>query len=92
MKKLVLFSIIVGVSLSFITTFCTENSRAKNWGGDMVIEVPSGMKVTNITWKKSQLWYSYRPFEADEEPTTQTFVEQSSWGIMEGSVTFKESK
>lgn len=71
---------------------CTENQRAKGWGGTATVDVPPGNKVTNITWKGDQLWYSYRPFSKDEEPQTQIFVEQSSWGVMEGKVVFVESK
>jgi hypothetical protein len=71
---------------------CTENVRAKSWGGTMSINVPKGNKVTNITWKEGDLWYSYRPLQDGEEPTIQTFVEESNLGIMEGKVIFIESK
>lgn len=87
MRKIIL-SLVVLVAL----TSCTENTRAKSWGGTMTINVPKGNKVTNITWKKGDLWYSYRPFQAGEEPTIQTFVEESNLGLMEGKVIFIESK
>lgn len=88
MKKIILSLAVITVALSS----CTDNVRAKNWGGSMTIEVPPGNKVTNITWKKGDLWYSYRPFQEGESPVTQYFVEESSFGIMEGSVKFVESK
>lgn len=87
MKKLLL-----SLAVLFALSSCTENQRAKQFGGSMTINVPKGNKVTNITWKKGDLWYSYRPFQEGEKPTTQTFVEQSNWGVMEGKVTFIESK
>lgn len=88
MKRLILSLTLVTALLSS----CTDNVRAKNWGGSMTIKVPPGNKVTNITWKKGDLWYSYRPFQEGEHPVTQYFVEESSFGIMEGSVKFVESK
>jgi hypothetical protein len=57
----------------------------------MIIEVPKGNKITNITWKENELWYSFRPFKEGEEPSTTSFVEDSSWGLWEGTVIFKES-
>ena len=87
MKKLILsFAVLLALAS------CTENARAKKWGGKMTIKVPKGNKVTNITWKQGDLWYSYRPFSEGEEPCVQTFVEESNWGVMEGKVTFIESK
>lgn len=71
---------------------CTDNWSARNFGGDMEISIPAGNKVTNITWKGDELWYSYRPFTDGEEPTTTTFHEESSFGVWEGTVTFTETK
>ena len=85
-KKLLLV-----LSVVLMLGSCTENDRAKSFGGTMTIEVPKGNRVTNITWKEGDLWYSYRPYVNGEIPTTQTFIEESSMGIMEGKVIFKES-
>jgi hypothetical protein len=71
---------------------CTDNIRAKAFGGNMTINVPAGNKVTNITWKEGDLWYSFRPFQEGEVPVTQSFIEESTWGVLEGQVTFIESK
>lgn len=91
MRKPKLFTVLI-MMIALSTTSCTDNQRARSFGGDEEISVPAGNKVTNITWKKGDLWYSYRPFQEGETPTTQIFVEKSSFGIMEGTVTFKESK
>jgi len=85
MKKYT-FLLCIGIAL----LSCTENQRARTFGGDARIDVPAGNKVTNITWKGEDLWYSYRPFEEGEKPVTQKFIESSSFGLMEGSVTFYE--
>ena len=87
MKKLILMLFVITTLIS-----CTENQRSKNFGGNMIIDVPKGNKVTNITWKKDELWYSFRPFQEGEIPVTTSFVEKSSWDIWEGTVTFKESR
>lgn len=89
MKKILLLLSAVCI---LVMSSCTDNARAKKWGGAMTINVPVGNKVTNITWKKGDLWYSYRPFQEGENATTQTFVEDSNWGVLEGKVTFIESK
>lgn len=80
------------VTLGLLFFSCTENQRAKAFGGTMYVTIPKGNKVTNITWKQDDLWYSYRPFEEGEVPTTTKFVEQSSFGIVEGEVIFTESE
>jgi hypothetical protein len=87
MKKIIVALTMV---LSLVFTSCTENTRTKAFGGSMVIEVPAGNKVTNMTWKEGNLWYSYRPFLENEKPCTQIFVEESSFGILNGTVTFIE--
>ena len=83
---------IIGLLALVLAFSCTENTRAKEYGGTMSINVPAGNKVTNITWKNGDLWYSYRPFINDEKPTIQTFAEESTWGVMSGKVIFVESK
>lgn len=86
MKKLILI-LMVGL----MSVACTDNTRAKNYGGTMTIDVPRGNKITNITWKGDDLWYSYRPFKSGETPETTIFKEESTYGIMSGTVIFKES-
>lgn len=87
MKKLILI-----LTISAFLFGCTENQRVKMYGGKITINIPKGYKVTNITWKNNDLWYSYRPFTSGEEPLTTYFVEESNFGMMEGKVTFVESR
>lgn len=86
MKKLIIL-----LALPFITS-CTENSRAKSFGGTMTIPVPAGNRVIGATFKEETMWYLYRPFEAGETPKTVIFQEKSSFGMVEGKVIFQESK
>ena len=71
---------------------CTQNSRAKKYGGTATIDAPCGMMVGNITWKGSDLWYSYIPMPEGYKPQIHTFQEVSSLGVIEGKYIIKESK
>lgn len=77
-------------TLLLILTGCTENDRAKSFGGTMTIDVPAGQKLVTATWKESQLWYLTRPSRDGEKPEVSTFRENSRFGAVEGKVIFKE--
>jgi uncharacterized lipoprotein YehR (DUF1307 family) len=87
MKKVIL-AIAVIVSMAS----CTQNERAKQFGGTATIDLPQGQKLVNITWKEDQIWYLTRPMGASDSAETYTFQEESSYGVMEGTVILKESK
>ena len=87
MKKLTL---IIGLVSTIVFTSCTGNQRAKNFGGNYTIELPSGQTLVTTTWKADNLWYLTRERKAGETPTTHIFNEDSSFGVIEGTVTFKE--
>jgi len=82
---LVLFTII-------LTVGCTEEQRAKKLGGDMTVNIKCGYKLFDVTWKTNNLWYVVRPMRPDDAPEIFTFIEQSSFNILEGTVTFNESR
>ncbi len=69
---------------------CTENTRAKSFGGTANVSLKPGHKLVNVTWKESQLWFLTRPMRADEKPETYSFSEESSWGVIEGTVLIRE--
>lgn len=71
---------------------CTSNTRAKNWGGNANIDLPQGKKLVTITWKENQLWYLMRDMKADEQAESYSFHEESSWGLIEGTVIINENK
>lgn len=83
-------ALVVLIGLSF--TSCTENSRAKQWGGSMKIELEPGQKLVDVTWKETSLWYMTKPMDSTDVAERYEFVEESSWGIVEGKVIFIESK
>ena len=77
-------------SLLFAGLSCTDNERAKNYGGTMTVKVPKGNKLESATWKGDELWYLYRPFREGEQPETHYLDEDSVYGIFTGRVQFEE--
>lgn len=85
MRKIALLFV---VSLTLIA--CTDNQRARNFGGTARIELPVDQKLVNATWKQDDLWYLTRTAKKDEVPETLTFKEDSSFGVLNGEVIFVE--
>jgi hypothetical protein len=69
---------------------CTEQIRAKSFGGSTSTTMPQGQKVVCATWKDADLWILTRPMRPDEKAETLTLRESSSWGVMRGQVTIVE--
>jgi hypothetical protein len=89
MKKLILLISILTL-ISF--TSCTKNQRARQWGGKMTIELAPDTKLVNATWKESDLWVLTRDMKLLETPETYKFIEKSAFGLLEGEITFIETK
>lgn len=89
MKKIYLFLSLLTI-LSFSS--CTEQERARNFGGKIEIEVPAGYKVTSATWKEAELFYFLEPMEEGYVPKEKKFIESSCYGFWESEVTFKEKR
>jgi hypothetical protein len=87
-SKIILFASVISLGLFS----CTENSRAKMWGGTMKIELEPGQKLVDVTWKETSLWYMTKPMNSSDVAETYEFVENSSWGMVEGKVIFIERK
>ncbi len=83
MKKLLLV-------LMICCTGCTANQKARNFGGTETIDLEPGRKLVNATWKQNSLWYLTRQARPDELPEVYQFKEKSSFGVVEGTVVFKE--
>lgn len=85
MKKIIM------ILLSIMTIGLTGcQGIAKNYGGDISLELEAGLKLEEITWKDNSLWYLTRPMREDELPETHVFRQSSEWGIFEGTVTVIE--
>lgn len=88
MKKLFILAIIASLGLAS----CTENERAKSFGGTATINLPTGQKLVNVTWKDTQLWYLTRQMKPNDSAETYEFKEESNFGIIEGTVKLVETK
>jgi len=72
--------ILISLLMIFILTVgCTENNRAKNWGGNATLNLPANQKLVNVTWKDNALWYLTKPMTQNDSAMTYTFSEESSW-------------
>jgi hypothetical protein len=78
------------VAILALAPACTQQERAKSFGGTAEVVLPQGTKLVGATWKETQLWYLTRPRREGEVAETLTFEESSNFGILEGKVIFKE--
>ncbi len=71
---------------------CTDNSKARNFGGKEEITLPKGEKLVMITWKENDLWYLTKPMSPIDSAQTYSFKEKSSMGVWEGTIIVREIK
>lgn len=75
-----------------LITSCSENSMTKNFGGTSTINLPSGRRFVNITWKNdADLWILTKEDTA-LKPTIYHFTEKSNYGLKSGDVIIIETK
>lgn len=89
MKRIILIFIAL---FCILLTSCTRQQMTREFGGKMEIHLPAGQELMMVTWKDDDLFYLTRPMTPDYIPVTKTFQESSSWGVMESTVLFIESK
>jgi hypothetical protein len=81
MKKI----LVIAITAIALLTSCTDNSRARSFGGTETIDIPAGRVLVNCTWKESHLWILTKDTATGE----MFFNEKSSFGLMEGEINFK---
>jgi hypothetical protein len=64
---------------------CTENERARRFGGTEEVSLKPNEVVLNVTWKESEMWICTK----DTVSGVVYFREKSAWGVMEGTVILK---
>lgn len=89
MKRIIL---IFTAIICIVLTSCTRQQMTREFGGKMEIRLPAGQELMMVTWKENDLFYLTRPMTPDYTPVTKTFQESSSFGIMESTVLFIESR
>lgn len=85
MKKLL--AILV---LAFCLGGCTEQIRARKWGGNSTIRLPKGERLVMVTWKGADLWMMTEQRPEADPPKSYKFAESSSWGVMQGQINILE--
>lgn len=88
-KKLALLLVVVAAAV--MSTGCTEQERAKSFGGEYTLDLPVNQKLVNVTWKEDTLWYLTREMKPGETADRYEFKADSSYGIFEGTVHIIES-
>ena len=84
MKKVILGLFAIAFFVS-----CTENHMAKKFGGKTTVELEPGVRLVNVTWKEpAELWVLTK--KDTTKPTTYSFKEHSSWGLVNGEVIIVE--
>ena len=74
------------LALGFVAlTSCTENERARRFGGTEFVELKPNEVVLNVTWKEAEMWICTQ----DTTTGVTYFREKSAWGVMEGTVILK---
>lgn len=93
MKKIITLFAIVLLTITAVTmTSCTEQERAKSWGGEMTVTLQPNQKLVNVTWKENNMWILTTPMTSDDTAVVYEFVESSNYGLMEGKITIVESR
>jgi hypothetical protein len=80
MKKLMMILVAMVVMSS-----CTENVRARHFGGTETLALNPNEVVLNVTWKDNEMWVCTK----DTITGVVYFREKSNWGVMEGTVILK---
>ena len=82
MKKFLTLAVILTVL--FIS--CTDNQRARRFGGTETIKIESQEKFINIAWKDDDLWVVLQ----DTVSGVIYAKEKSSFGVWEGMVVIQK--
>lgn len=72
--------IILVLILSLSLVGCTEQERARNFGGHQDINLTCGQKLLMASWKEDDIWLLTRRMQEHETPETYSYDESSSWG------------
>lgn len=73
------------IILCVVFSGCTENQRARQFGGKETINMKPNEVLLNVTWKNDDMWV----LTEDTLTHLKHFMENSSFGILEGEVIIK---
>lgn len=94
MKKsfFIVVTVILFGFVCIICSSCSAQSRAKNFGGTINIDLEPNDKLLEITWKDDSLWILTKQMQENDIAEEYKFQEKDSLGLLEGTVTIKETK
>ena len=81
MRKLTMVAITLLVLVS-----CTDNQRARSFGGTETVKLEPNEKFINITWKQDNLWVIV------QDTVTGNYYarEKSNFGVLQGKVVIEK--
>lgn len=85
-------SALLVIVLSVLFFSCTEQQRAKMYGGTANIKLKPNRKLVNCTFKDANIWLLTKPMKPTDSSETYEFVESSNYGILSGTVIIEETK
>lgn len=88
MKKILFVLVLVCMSLMS----CSKQAITRRYGGNMTVNLEPGERLIEATWKENSVWYLVEPMDSGYKPKTKVFKENSALGIVEGSITFVETR
>lgn len=92
----IIFAIIFGIITVLSGHGNTSNGFnpiARQFGGTITINLENNRKLVNVSWKKDDsLWILTRKMRKDEEAETYEYKEDSTFGVIEGTVVVIEHK
>lgn len=88
LTKVLTFKAVIVALLLTATVSCSDNQMARGYGGSFNIDLKPNERVSNVTWKGTDLWILTK--QDTTKPTTYTFKEKSTWGVLEGEITINE--
>ena len=83
---------ILFVLLMFLCLTSCDQSITRTMGGTTKIELESGERLVEVTWKGDDIWYLVEPMDSNYIPKIKTFKESSRIGVLEGKVIFYEKR
>ncbi len=85
-------TLFVLLAVVIVAVGCTQQQRAKTFGGTASEILPPNQKLMNVTWKDDHLWFLLRPMNANDVAESYQFKESANWGLLNGTVTITETK
>ena len=87
---------VAAAAVFFLALAACDNTVAKHFGGTMTVELEKDQKFVNCSWKgggeksSTSLWILTRVRKEGEAPETYKYIEKSTFGVLEGTVTIVE--